>query len=53
MSTWIKNSKGIFLRSIVNMDELIRENSEKDPVKENRQIENIMFRIMLMLHTRM
>ena len=51
MSVWIINSKNIFLKSIGNMESLIRANTEKDPVKENGHTENIMFRIMLMLHT--
>ena len=36
----------------VNMEALIREKIEKYPVKENGQTESIMFRIMLMLHTK-
>ena len=48
-----KKFQNIFLRIIVNMESLIRENTEKEPVKENEQTESIMFRIMLMLHTKM
>ena len=51
MSVWIKNSKNICLRLIVNMESLIRENTGKDPVKENGQTDNIMLMIMLTLHT--
>ena len=53
MSVWIKNPKNIHLRRVLNMESSIRENIEKKPVKENGQTENIMFRIMLMLHTKM
>ena len=53
MSVWINNLKNIYLRSIVNMESLIRENTGKDPAKENGQTESIMFRIIIMLHTKM
>ena len=53
MSVWIKDSKSICLRMIVNMDSLIRVRTRKDPVKENGQTDSIMIRIMLMLHTKM
>ena len=53
MLVYQNNSKNIYLRSIVNMESLIRENMEKEKVKENGQTDNIMFRIMLMLHTNM
>ena len=53
MSVWIKNSKEIYLMMIVNMESLIRGKTEKEPVKENGQTESIMFRIILMLHTKM
>ena len=53
MSVWIKNPKTIYLMMIVNMDSLIRRKTEKEPVKENLQTESIMFRIMMMLHTKM
>ena len=33
MSVWINNSKNIFLRSMVNMESLIKENTGKQPVK--------------------
>ena len=53
MSVWLKNYKNICLRSIVNMESLIRKNIGKEPVKENGQKESIMFRIMLMFHKNM
>ena len=34
MLVWPKNSKKICLRKIVNMESLIRENTEKYPVKK-------------------
>ena len=53
MSVGLNNSKIIYLRVIINMESLIRENRVKYPVKEYGQIQSIMFRIMLMLHTKM
>ena len=53
MSVWPNNFKNICLKSIGNMESLIRENIEEELVKENGQIEHIMFRIMLMLCTKM
>ena len=53
MLVWPENSKNIFLRSIVNMESLIRENKIKEPVKENIYTDSIMFRIILILHTNM
>ena len=53
VSVWLNNSKNIFLRSIVNMESFIRENIGEEPVEENVQTESIMFRIILMLHTKM
>ena len=53
MPVWSKNFKNICLRSIGNMELLVRENTEKYPVKENGETENIMFRIMLILHKKM
>ena len=35
------------------MVSLIKENTEKDSVKENGQIESIMFSIMMIFHTKM
>ena len=51
MSVWLKNPKYIHPSIIVNMESLIREIKEKEPVKENLHTENIMFSIILMLHT--
>ena len=48
-----KEFQNICIRMIVNMHSLIRENTGKDPVKENGQTEIIMFRKMPMLHTKM
>ena len=53
MSVWLNNSKNICLKNIINMESLIRKNTEKEPVKENVQTENIMFMIMLMLKKNM
>ena len=53
MSVFINNSNFFGLKSIGNIESLIRENIEKDPVKENLQTEDIMFSTMLMLHTNM
>ena len=48
-----KEFQKIYLMMIVNMESLVREKTVKEPVKENGQTESIMFRIMLMLHTKM
>ena len=53
MSVWLNNPEKIYLSSIINMESLTRENIEKNPVKENGKTEKIMYRIMLMLHTKM
>ena len=41
MSVCLNNSKNICLRMIVNMQSLIRKNTEKCPVKENGRTESI------------
>ena len=53
MHTSNQNSNNIWQNNIAEMVSLIRSNTKKDSRKENLQTDSIMFRIILMLHTKM
>ena len=53
MSVWVKNYNVFKSKENRKHGVIYQGKNIKDPIKENGQTENIMFRIMLMFHTNM